>query len=280
LLGEASRLVHVGDRESDIYELFCTAHETGTHFLVRTCVDRLARDGSTTISQVMEEVQVRGLHRVEVRDGRGKRHEAVLELRYRRIKVRPPIGKQKRYPPLTLTVLHATERNAPTGRKPIEWKLLTDLPVRNRRDAIEKIDWYAGRWKIETFHKVLKSGCRVETMRLETAERLANAVAVFCIIAWRVFWLTMLHREELSRSAAHVFTPLEMSILDRLVAKPKAQEAGEPPLKHYLMKLARLGGYLARTSDGPPGNMVIWRGLTKLMDVQIGVLIAGGDVGN
>lgn len=88
--------------------------------------------------------------------------------------VLPPIGKQKQYPQLTLTVLHAQERDAPQDREGIDWKLITDLPVRSCMDAIEKLDWYAMRWKIETFHKVLKSGCKAEESRLRTAERLVN----------------------------------------------------------------------------------------------------------
>jgi hypothetical protein len=74
----------------------------------------------------------------------------------------PPIGKQRHCPPLRLFALHATERNPPRRRKAIEWKLITDLPVRSRQKAIKKFNWYAMRWKIEVFDKVLKSGCRAE----------------------------------------------------------------------------------------------------------------------
>ncbi|MEB0137399.1 IS4 family transposase, partial [Actimicrobium sp. CCC2.4] len=88
----------------------------------------------------------------------------------------------------------ARERGAPANRKPIEWKLITDLSVTSRREAIEKLDWYALRWKIETFHNILKSGCRAEESRLRTADRLANVISVFCIISWRLFWLTMINR--------------------------------------------------------------------------------------
>ena len=143
LLADPGRCVHIGDRESDIYELFCLAQQTGTHFLVRTCVDRLAGDGDHTIAEEMDEVAVKGLHRVEVRDIHGNADEAVLEIRYRKIRVLPPIGKQKRYPALTLTVIHAEERGIPRNRKKIEWKLITDLPVQSRKDAIEKLAWYA-----------------------------------------------------------------------------------------------------------------------------------------
>ena len=98
LLGEPARCVHVGDRESDIYELFCAAQEARTHFLVRTCVDRLAEGGGTTISEVMGREPVRGVHEVEVRDDHGRVSTAELDVRFRRLTVRPPIGKQRQLP--------------------------------------------------------------------------------------------------------------------------------------------------------------------------------------
>jgi hypothetical protein len=82
--------------------------------------------------------------------------------------VQPPIGKQKRYPALDLTVIQATARDAPKGRKLIDWKLVTDLPARTRAEVIEKIDWYALHWKIEVFHKILRSGCGAEASKLRT----------------------------------------------------------------------------------------------------------------
>ncbi len=93
LLNNPERCVHIGDRQSDIYELFCTTESLGTHFLVRTCVDRLAGDDKHTIAAEMEEVRLQGLHRIQVRDEKGDRSQAVLEIKYRRIRVLPPIGK-------------------------------------------------------------------------------------------------------------------------------------------------------------------------------------------
>src|SRR6266478_3406116 len=119
---------------------------------------------------VRRPLTVNGVHRIEVRDDKGDLGEAILEVRYRRIRILPPVGKQKRYPALTLTVIHAQERGKPKNRKKIDWRLLTDLSVQSRKDAIEKLEWYAMRWKIEMFHKILKSGCRAEESRLRTAE--------------------------------------------------------------------------------------------------------------
>jgi hypothetical protein len=194
LLADPERCIHIGDRESDIYELFCTAHDAKTHFLVRTCVDRLAGDGGHTISDEMEATDLKALHRITVQDKKGQPTDAVLELRYRRVHVLPPIGKQSRYPELRLTVIYAQEHEMPKGRDPIDWKLITDLPVSSPLQAIEKLEWYASRWKIETFHKIVKSGCKAEESKLRTADRLVNLIAVFCILSWRIFWMTMLNR--------------------------------------------------------------------------------------
>jgi hypothetical protein len=131
----------------------------------------------------MEETAVKGVHAIEARDERSEVCRATLELKYRRIRVVPPVGKQRQYPELDLTVIHAVERGAPKGRKPIEWQLIADLPVRSRSEAIEKLDLHAMHWKIEVFHKILKSGCKAEGSKLRTTDRLANLIALFCILS-------------------------------------------------------------------------------------------------
>jgi Transposase DNA-binding len=278
LLGRPGRCVHIGDRESDIYELFCAAQEAGTHFLVRTCVDRLAGHGDHTIADEMAEIAVKGLHRIAVRDGNGDPDEAILEIRYRKIHVLPPIGKQKRYPAMDLTVIHAQERGLPKNRPKIDWKLITDLPVQSRKDAISKLEWYALRWKIEVFHKILKSGCRAEEAKLRTAQRLANLIAVFCILSWRVFWMTMLNRSAPDAPPSLALTATEISLLDCLMSDENSPRP--KTLTRYLTKIAKLGGYLARSSDPPPGNTVMWRGLSRLTDIGLGAVLRAKFVGN
>src|SRR4051794_189762 len=280
LFGEPSRCVHIGDRESDIYELFCTAQQAGTQFLLRTCVDRLAQDGSCTVSAVMKQVRVKGLHRVSVKDRKGNWSEAVLQIKYRRLRVLPPLGKQKQYPALTLTVIYAQEQTTPADRDRIDWKLITNLPVKSRADALPKISWYAMRWKIEMFHKVLKSGCQAQQSKLRTADRLANLLSVFCLISWRIFWLTMLNRVAPEASPLLALTPLEVNLLDRLVKDKGEVSQPEKRLPAYLTKIARLGGYLARAKDAPPGNLVMWRGLSRLTDIELGFQHGAQLVGN
>ena len=177
-------------------------------------------------------------------------------------------------------MIHAQERGSPKSRKPIDWKLITDLPVGSNKDAIEKLNWYAMRWKIEVFHKILKSGCKAEVSKLRTAQRLANLISVFCILSWRVFWITMLNRSAQDVSPKLALTDMEITLLDNLV-----KDTAKPPIRaktltHYLTKIARLGGYLARASDPPPGNMVMWKGLSRLMDIELGATMGVRFVGN
>ena len=280
LLGQPQRCIHVGDQESDIFDLFGTAQQLGTHFLVRTRADRLADGGPDTVAETIGRSPRRGLYRIAVRNRKGEESEAVLEIRYRRMCIQTAKGKKKRYPDQMVTVIEAREQEMPPDRDRIDWKLITDLAVNSRQQAVEKVQWYALRWKIEIFHKILKSGCRAEQAKLRTASRLVNLLAVFCILSWRVFWLTMTNRIDPEADPGLVFTDLELRILERLAADRSNVQLQQQGLSHYLIKLARLGGYLARNSDPPPGNETIWRGLTRLVDIQLGVILGAEFVGN
>ena len=280
LLEEPSRCIHIGDRESDIYELFCAAQGSGTKFLVRTCVDRLAGDGRHTIAALMRRIKVKAMHEVQVRDAKGAVSEATVKVKYHRLRIYPPVGKQKEYPPLMLTVIYAQEASAPRGREKIDWKLITNLPVHSRKDAVEKLTWYAMRWRIETFHKILKTGCRAEASKLRTAERIVKLIAVFCILSWRIFWMTMMNRVAPDSSPLIALTRTETQLLDRLIPGAQGKRRRLAVLSRYLTKVAQLGGYLARRSDPPPGNMVMWRGLSRLTDIELGFLLGAKLVGN
>ncbi len=191
----------------------------------------------------------------------------------------PPIGKQKAYPNLVLTVLYAQERGNPKGWDRIEWKLITDLAVTSRREAIEKLELYAQRWKIETFHKVLKLGCKAEELRLCSSERLVNVLAVFLILAWRIFWMSMIKRSAPRSPAALAFTKMELDLLDHLIPCDGTRSRRRD-ISDYVTKLARLGGYLARKGDSPPGSRVVWRGLCRLTDIELGFALGAKVVGN
>lgn len=278
LLANPKQCIHIGDRESDIYELFCAAEHNKTNFLIRTCVDRLAGDGSSVVSEEISKTKVKGLHRFTLTNKYGDTENVCLELKYSTLQLHPPVSKKKHYPELVLTVIEARERSKPNkGREPIVWKLLTNLPVRSRSDAIEKLQWYAMRWKIETFHKILKSGCKAEESQLRNAQRITNLVAIFCVLSWRIFWLTMITRSAPDADPSLVFTGSEIELLDSLTKNVRRQK--KRSIGDFLLRIAKLGGYLARASDPPPGNTVIWRGMSRLTDIQFGFSLRGNICG-
>lgn len=120
LFDDPDRCVHVGDRESDIFELFCEAEKKQAKFLVRIQTDRLAKDGFSKITAEMKSSPIKGRHRIEVRNEKGQASIVDLDIHFEKIIVHPPIGKKSRYPALTLTIINAKERGTPKGRKKIE----------------------------------------------------------------------------------------------------------------------------------------------------------------
>lgn len=131
----------------------------------------------------------------------------------------------------------------------------------------------------QVFHKILKSGCQAERSKLRTAERLVNLLAMFCILSWRIFWLTMLNRIVPRATPTLAFTSLEIDLLNQLAAERLTDPRRMPSLQSCLRQLARLGGYLDRAHDPPPGNIVIWRGMARLTDIAIGFQLGASTCG-
>ena len=139
-------------------------------------------------------------------------------------------------------------------------------------DAVHKRDWYALRWKIETFFRTLKIGYRTEELRLTTADRLANCIATCCVVAWWVTWLATLSRDAPTADPDAVFTEDERHLLD--LATPDRKRRAPPGPQFYVRAVARLGGYLDGESDVPPGTTVIWRDFSRLADLLEGTRLA------
>lgn len=277
--GSPDRLVHIADRESDMYEFFNEAKVTQSHFLVRICVNRRTTQ-SVNVYEQMKQQPAAGTYKITFTDETGKVIETDLEIKFKTVELQPSDGrKAKTYGPLKVNIVFAKEIGGrKKGRPLIDWKLVTDLPVTTVGDAIEKLRWYALRWRIEVFFKILKSGCKAEELKLREFERITNLISIYCVLGWRVFWLTMMNREVRSAPASLALTELEIKILDHLF--PPKDKRSRKILSEYITKIARLGGYLARSSDPPPGNQVIWRGLKKLGEINLGVRIGLNFVGN
>ncbi|MDX1902550.1 MAG: IS4 family transposase [Thermonemataceae bacterium] len=142
--------------------------------------------------------------------------------------------------------------------------LLTNIAVNSFSQALERIEWYCLRWQIEVYHKLIKSGCRVEDCLLETADRLKRYLALMCVIAWRLFWLTYLKRQHPDSSCTTFLTQAEWQVLYCKINNTLSLPLNPPTVSQAVTWIAQLGGFLARKHDGEPGITVIWRGWQRL----------------
>ena len=168
-------------------------------------------------------------------------------------------------PSVEVTAVYAKELRPPKGEKALEWLLLTSLSVEDFPSACTVVQWYRCRWEIEVFFRVLKQGCQIEQLRLQTPQRLVNALAIYLIVAWRIHTITMASRAYPEVSCAVVFAPQEWQTIYTMqyhCCPPQTP----PPLREMVRSLAQLGGFLARKGDGEPGIQSIWQGYQRLYD--------------
>ena len=145
--------------------------------------------------------------------------------------------------------------------------LLTTVPISSTEDALRILDWYACRWGIEVWHKVLKSGCRIEEKQLETAERLQRCLALYSVIAWRILYATMLARVAPDVACTVLLDEEEWQALYCRIHRVAVAPAKPPSLRQAVGWIAQLGGFLGRKGDGEPGVSVLWKGFQHLVDV-------------
>lgn len=260
-------LVSVGDRESDMYELFLETLDNpdGPQLLVRCehSRKRKTQEGDDLWEQVAGQ-PVAGFQVVHIpRRGCQLAREAKLEVRYAQVTLRPP--KNKGYAPIEVWMVYAKEVDYPLSvGTPLEWMLLTTVEVSSLEQACERLSWYAKRWGIEVYHRTLKSGCRIEDRQLETVESLQSCLAIDMVVAWRIYHLTLLGREVPDLPCTIFFEEAEWKALYIVVNQVTDLPAKEPTLREAIRMVASLGGFLGRKGDGEPGTTTLWRGLQSL----------------
>jgi hypothetical protein len=270
------KIVTVADRESDFFEFIAEAETLGALFLIRACGDRLLipeqSEGSASILDALADAPVIGALMVDIPgSGRRKARTGRIEVRTAEVTLKPPYrrGRAKSSAvtdPVPVYVISATERDAPEGCEALSWVLLTNLPIKSFAGAAEKIEWYSRRWGIEIWHKVLKSGCKVEDCQLEAAARLKRYLTLFSIIGVRLMHVAHLARVRPEAQAREVFCADEIEALHLRVRKSVPPAAQPPTLRETVRMLGRLGGHLGRKSDGEPGLTVLWRGWQRLYE--------------
>jgi len=263
-----TRIVTLADREADIYEYMLDAQNRGLDAVLR------AKQQNRRLAEAVQPLAMHmHLHpkagEIELsvpRRGKQPARVATLSLRFAAVTLLPPANKAA-LPPIPITVVLAREEAPPEGiKQPLEWMLLTTVPVAGLADAVERVQWYAARWGIEVFHRVLKSGCQIEERQLGTADRLEACLAIDAVVAWRIHHLTWLGRATPELPCTAVFDDDQWKAV--LVFRTRRPPPAQPPtLRQMIRTIAQLGGFLARKSDGEPGTETLWRGLQRMDDI-------------
>ena len=274
-------VISMGDRESDIYELFAEYENTakGAQLLLRSEKSRqrkivdLSTGATEKLWDVMPDVAVRKEITVNI-PGNSKTpaRKAYVSIRYKAITLHPPAGKND-LPFVEAWAVYAKEEKPKDPENYLEWMLLTTMPVRNEEDAHKMVSYYSKRWGIEIYHKVMKSGCGVEKRQVNTADKLKRVLALDMIVAWRIFYLTKIGRETPDVPCSVFFEDSDWKALVCYTSKTACPPDFPPTLSHATRLVAKLGGFIDRKCDGLPGNEVIWRGLERLHDISTSWLL-------
>ncbi len=267
-----TRFIHICDREADIYELFLKVKELKSEILIRAAQNRKLSNEADFLWSYIEKEEVEFKLEIEVPPNKKqKKRKAILEIRYKTITLSPPVNlpkkEKERMENIEIDALLAGEIDAPKDVEPLEWMLLTNVSVRNNKDALERLNWYKSRWNIEVYHKVIKSGCAIENCRLKDAERLIPYITLCSIIAWRLFWMTMINRETPDGPCTLVLEEHEWKALYTKIHSTKRLPEKLPTVREVIRWMAQLGGFLGRKGDKEPGITVIWRGWQRLQDI-------------
>jgi hypothetical protein len=273
--------VCVADSEADIYELFSEPRSTKyghVHSLVRACQNRTTSDHQNwleaaratsclfrySVNVSARDAKIKGetRKRRETRDAR----LAEVEVRATTVTLRPPHRHDRKLPEVTVNVVLVEETNPPDGATPIQWLLITTLPIDEPEQVQQIVSYYSVRWQIEIYFRTLKSGCRIEDRQFETLDRLLNCLAVYSIIAWKIMYLSRLGRECPDLDCEVVFEPSEWKSVYMTVRKEETPST-PPKLNEMIRMIASLGGYVNRRSK-QPGPQTLWLGLQRVHDLS------------
>ena len=266
---EHVKLIHIADREGDIYELFALANRTGESFVIRAAHNRNTTDNEK-IKETLNGTEA--AEKIEVtipanHSEKKKEREAILSIRYKNIEINKPKIRRKEKDletTLTLNLISVKEDEPPIGDEAIEWTLLTNIDISTIEDAKLVINYYKQRWKIERFHYVLKSGCEIEKIQQRRIEGIELILLMYSIIAIRIMQLMYTSRTAPETPCELIFDEEEWKTLYRASNQTRQAPDKPYPISDAVRYVAKLGGFKGAKSDGEPGLKVIWIGLNKL----------------
>lgn len=279
---EGSQWIHVWDRGGDNFEAMCHIRLSGNDWVVRAAqLHRkvFTQDGrKLSLSEAFSEARLLGSYELNLRSRPGvaartaKIDVSVVRVNYPRPSQHSKWVKQCGVTELAMNVVIVQEVDAPKSVKPIRWVLLTSLPVKSFQDAWQVIEDYENRWLVEEYHKVMKSGCRLEIHALRDASRLEPLIALVSVIGIRLLQLKLIGRNQPDAKArSHVPSSWIRALH---LARPRVKLTGMS-VYQFFRELAKFGGFLGRKHDGEPGWQTIWRGYQKLQSLLDGMRLAG-----
>jgi hypothetical protein len=274
------QVITIADREADIYDLFAHPRREGSHLLIRMSYNRCVESETSEARYLWDAVRespVIGEATVQIeRHDNQRAREATVSIRIAQLSIKPPANRSAKasLSPIPVYMVLGEEYDPPSGVKPVCWLLLATFPVETFDDAIRCLRYYGYRWLIERYHFVLKSGCGIEKLQLETADRIHRALATYSVVSWRLLWLTYEARYNPDCPCETILDTYEWQSLYCKVHKTRVPPSTPPSLYEAVVMIARLGGFLARKSDGQPGVKTIWRGLRRLHDIAQGWQLA------
>ena len=279
----------VSDSEGDIYELFTEPKPMDNfHWIVRACHDRVVlHERGATMSTLRDslleqailftnEITVRSRKSLIPKDDRPRSktrlgRRATVEVRAALVTLKAPTTKRQAIRSVTVHAVWVRESEPPTGEVPIEWILLTTLPISTAEEVAAIIRYYTVRWMIEIYFRTLKSGCRIEERRFETLERMLVCTAIYMIVAWRTLFVCRLGRGCPDMDCDLIFDSSEWQSVWSVTHPGTSLPSKPPPLSEMVRLIARLGGYVDRPHrSDPPGVETVWKGMQRMRDLAWG----------
>jgi Transposase DNA-binding/Transposase Tn5 dimerisation domain len=281
-----TRIICVADSEADIYELLAegTKESQAAEWIVRAGQNRALQPSadqsrSPHLRQELLAQPVLFTHPISVRGRKAKiaccqrgrqqprqSRQTEVEVRAARVTLRPPWRPRQKLPAVLVNVVLVREPNPPDGDEPVEWILLTSLPIDGLEQVRQVVEYYCVRWMLEVFFRTLKSGCRAEERRFEQIDRQLRCLAVYLIVAWRTLYVCRLGRRCPEINCEVLFEPSEWKAVYRVVQN-KSLPAEPPSLGEIVRLIAQLGGYVRRQRSDPPGPQTVWLGLQRAHDM-------------
>ncbi len=265
----ATRIVSVGDREADVYDLFLVERPDGVDLLVRAAQNRKVEGPERYLWKAMATAP--GAATVTVQVGERGAHPARLAdltVRWRTVTIHPPNHRAtERLATVTAWAVWAVERAPPPGAEPVAWVLLTTVAVTTTEEALERLAWDAVRWGIEGWQNVRKRGCQIEQRQLRTATRLTRCVTCSSVIAWRVVSATMVARAAPDVPCTVLLDDAAWQGRSCRIHRVAIAPTNPPSLRQAVRWIAQLGGFQGRRGDGEPGSTVLWQGFQRLLDI-------------